>query len=219
MRQIGLMMDHNFKHMILLDKKSDHLPNVQQDANGQTEEREKDELSYLTAFQIGFGLLDGSLNALPVGANLYFCGKDSGNQRTALLDMFEYYEAGRDLTSSVSEAYKSMRYVWSVSNNCYYGAKEFITGEGLVKLYTEYDIFSNILFNGGYMWTDIIMLLVGKNGETEVNYYYYVAFYVGDFIFRFIFRESYEGNCWYPWVICDSETTVYIDSAADATTT
>ena len=112
-----------------------------------------------------------------------------------------------------------MRYVWSVTNNCYYGAKEFITGEGLVKLYTEYDIFSNILFNGGYMWTDIIMLLVGKNGETENNYYYYVAFYVGDFIFRFIFRESYEGNCWYPWVICDSETTVYIDSAADATTT
>ena len=84
------MMDHNFKHMMLLDKKSDHLPNVQQDANGQTEEREKDELSYLTAFQIAFGLLDGSLNALPVGANLYFCGKDSGNQRTALLDMFEY---------------------------------------------------------------------------------------------------------------------------------
>lgn len=52
-RQIGLELDHNFKHMMLLDKngKSKHLPNVQQDSTDSTEEeREKDELSYLTAF-------------------------------------------------------------------------------------------------------------------------------------------------------------------------
>jgi len=56
-------------------------------------ERDPDPMDFpMTFFMISFGLLDGCLNALPVGANLYYCGKDSGNQRTALLDMFEYYE-------------------------------------------------------------------------------------------------------------------------------
>jgi len=56
------------------------------------------------------------------------------------------------------------------------------------------------------MWTDILMLVVGRPTETETDYAYYVAFYSGDFIFRFIFRQEGDGNCWYPWVTCDSVT-------------
>jgi len=38
------------------------------------------------------------------------------------------------------------------------------------------------------MWTDIVMLIVGRPGYTETDYGFYVAFYLGDFLFRFIFR-------------------------------
>ena len=58
------------------------------------------------------------------------------------------------------------------------------------------------------MWTDILMLVVGRPTETESDYAYYVAFYTGDFLFRFIFRQEGDGNCWYPWVVCDSVTQV-----------
>ena len=58
------------------------------------------------------------------------------------------------------------------------------------------------------MWTDIIMLAIAKPGETESDYTYYVAFYIFDFIFRWLFRQEGDGNCWYPWVTCGSNTII-----------
>lgn len=73
----------------------------------------------------------------------------------------------------------------------------------MLKLFTELDLLVNIVFNLGYMWTDIIMMVIGRPGETETDYAYYIAFYIGDFLFRFLFKETGNGNCWYPWNICN----------------
>lgn len=71
--------------------------------------------------------------------------------------------------------------------------------EYLMSLFTKLNLLVNISFNLGFMWTDVVMLVVGRPGETESDYGYYVMYYIGDFLFRFIFKESALGNCWYPW--------------------
>jgi hypothetical protein len=94
----------------------------------------------------------------------------------------------RDLTSAVTDGYNAMIYINPVTVSCYYGILEYLDEEFINTLFVEFDLFNNILFNIGYMWTDIVMLLVGRPGETETDYGFYLAFYTGDFIFRFIFR-------------------------------
>ena len=101
--------------------------------------------------------------------------------------MYSYYSE-RKLTNSVTDGYNALLYVKDITNQCYYGILEYFSVEGLTRLYSEFDLLKNIIFNIGYMWTDIIMLLVGRPGYTETDYAFYVAFYIGDFIFRFIFR-------------------------------
>ena len=169
-----------------------------------------------TFVQFYFGFLNGALNALPVGGNLYFCGKDLESQRLKLVSMYEYY-AERQLTNAVTDAYNAMIYINPITVSCYYGALDYFNLETLELLWTEFDIFKNILFNIGFMWTDVLMLVVGRPGETETDYAFYLAFYIGDFIFRFIFRQATgaEGNCWYPWIECESETTLAEIEAAE----
>jgi hypothetical protein len=60
--------------------------------------------------------------------------------------------------------------------------------EYLTLLFGKFDIFANILFNAGFMYTDLTMMVIGIPGYTESDYLYYIMFYVGDFIFRFFFR-------------------------------
>ena len=123
--------------------------------------------------------------------------------------MYEFFQE-RQLTQAVTEAYVALSYVGPITFYCYWGYVEYFTVDTLINLFVEFNIFYNVLFNIGFIWTDIIMLLVGRPGKTETDYAFYVAFYIGDLIFRFIFRQatSAAGNCWYPWIICESETTL-----------
>lgn len=127
--------------------------------------------------------------------------------------MYEYF-LERQLTDAVTDAYGAMLYVNPISVSCYYGSLEYFNLQSLIDLYTNFDFLQNILFNAGFIWTDIVMLLVGKPGKTETDYGFYVAFYVGDLIFRFIFRSATadEGNCWYPWIECATETTLALSA-------
>ena len=137
--------------------------------------------------QFTFGSIDGALNALPVGDNLYLCGKNSEEQRNALIAMYEAYVL-RDLSSATYQAYVGMRYAHAVENHCYYGLQPLVNLDTLTKLYSEIDIVYNIIFNFGFIWTDTIMLLVGRPSQTESDYAYYFAFYLADLIFRFLFK-------------------------------
>ena len=101
-----------------------------------------------------------------------------------------------------------MQYQYTVFRYCWYGLKQYTSGDYLLELITEGKIVENFLFNIGFMWTDVLMLVVGKPETTETDYAYYVAFYTGDLVFRFIFRQTGDGNCWYPWVVCDSITQI-----------
>jgi hypothetical protein len=77
--------------------------------------------------------------------------------------MYEYYTL-RLLTDAVTDAYGALLYIEPISVYCYYGGLEYFNLQSLVNLYTDFDFLQNILFNAGFIWTDIVMLLVGKPG-------------------------------------------------------
>jgi hypothetical protein len=75
-------------------------------------------------------------------------------------------------------------------------------GDYLTNLVLEGDILINIMFNIGYIWQDIVMLSVGTPCNTVSSYAFYMSFYLGDLIFRFVFASEKEVNCWFPWNNC-----------------
>ena len=145
-----------------------------------------------------FGFLDGMLNAMPTGGLLNTCGINLKAQREYYINATRYYEE-RDISNMVTYVYNGMAFQYNVTYYCYYGSVIALQPENIRKLFLNWEILNNIIFNLGFMWTDVVMLVVGKPGQTEVDYAYYFAFYTGDLIFRFLFKETDEGNCWYPW--------------------
>lgn len=108
----------------------------------------------------------------------------------------------RNFNLAVSDAASGIAVVNTTMFYCYYGGKETFTDDYFSKLFGEYSFVQNLLFNTGFMWTDIVMLLSATPTTTVEDYAYFVAFYVGDFIFRIIFKATSDGNCWYPWNAC-----------------
>ena len=43
------------------------------------------------------------------------------------------------------------------------------------------------------------MLSLATPTNTVEDYMYFISFYWGDFLFRFIFKSTQDGNLWYPW--------------------
>ena len=115
----------------------------------------------------------------------------------------------RDLIEAVDRLYLVLGYIYNIHYNCYYGFRKFFNQENLENLWLELDVVKNILFNLGYMYTDITMIVIGVPGYTETDYMYYIMFYISDFLFRFLFRpDAAPLNCWYPWnyVTCSGDS-------------
>uniref|UniRef100_A0A7S3MYS2 Uncharacterized protein n=1 Tax=Strombidium inclinatum TaxID=197538 RepID=A0A7S3MYS2_9SPIT len=132
--------------------------------------------------------------------------------------MYDYY-VEREFSAAVGKAYTALKQTESLSVYCYYGFLDLL--QGTSAFYTSYNFLNNIAYNFGFMWTDAIMLLTGRPGATESDYFYYVAFYATDFVFRFIFKESSTGYCWLPWNLCDDivVSTVVVDTSSTDDTT
>ena len=134
------------------------------------------------------------------------CGENSKNMRIELLNATNYM-IERDLTNMVERIYNALEFIYSANFYCYYGFSSFISADFFSKLFSaeELNLPLNIAYNSGFIYTDIVMLMIGVPGETTVDWMYYVFFYVGDIIFRFFFREASSNNCWYPWNACSAE--------------
>ena len=161
---------------------------------------------------ITFGLLDGALNAMPRGGLLYECGKFNKEQRIHYVNSVTAYEQ-RNIKDMVKNFYEAMKLQYKVTYYCWYGIKKYLGGQYLIDLIIKFKVIEVILFNLGYMWTDFVMLALGRPGQTESDFAYYVAFYIGDFFFRFIFKQEGDGNCWYEWITCTSDVNLTINNA------
>ena len=183
-------------------------------------EEEGEEISIMdliSVMNLFFGFLDGMLNALPEGSQLGDCASDLESMRTRFTTMYTFINQDRDLSNAVNEAYIALKYTNAVSVNCYQGSIVFVDPEELSAAYDSFSFLENAMFNAGFIYTDLLMLLVGYTNKYtpsgDENYYYYMSFYTGDLIFRFIFMADTAdvGNCWYEWVECETDTTVSVE--------
>ena len=114
---------------------------------------------------------------------------------------------------------------------CYFGAKQVLLDDQWKEVINNpsnfflgftVDFLTNLVFNVGFIWTDIIMLILATPTNTVSPYPFYMSFYVGDLLFRFWFKAEVDENCWYPWNSCktaaelDREAQAIIDAQQDA---
>ena len=100
---------------------------------------------------------------MPRGGFLYLCGVNNKLQRQAFIDSVTAYELF-NLKDMVDKFYLGMKYTYPVTLYCWYGIKTYIDGQYLLDLIVKFKIFEVILFNIGYMWTDFVMLALGRPG-------------------------------------------------------
>ena len=161
------------------------------------------EFTYFSVLELSFGFFDGAINAMPKGSYMSQCGENSKNMRIELLNATNYM-IERDLTNMVERIYNALSYVYNMNLYCYYGFSSFISAGFFSDLILKWDLPMNIAYNSGYIYTDLIMLFIGVPGETTVDWMYYVFFYVGDLVFRFLFKTASSNTCWYPWNACSA---------------
>lgn len=175
---------------------------------GQANQAEKYPISFFTPFDLSFGFLHGGLNTLPKEGRLSLCGTNSQDMRTYANDMFDYWER-RNFEQFVDGLANALGLVNNTAQFCYYGTLDWIEDRAVgyeddgqtaqVSLLDPQLIARNVGFNIGFIWTDIVMLLLANPSNTEGDYFYFVAFYAGDLLFRFFVASNSEENCWYPW--------------------
>lgn len=74
--------------------------------------------------------------------------------------------------------------------NCY-KAVDDVTNVSWGDFLTTDTLLQNILYNLGYMFTDVLDLVFYDPDNTD-PYWYYVAYRVGDFIIRFFYYDTSE---------------------------
>ena len=98
---------------------------------------------------------------------------------------------------------KIMYYVNGTAVPCWRGSITLLFNNTISNQFTDYTYWLYVwVFNVGYIWTDISMLSVATPSNTESTYPFFVAFYLGDLLFRLIFKSELDVNCWYPWNNC-----------------
>lgn len=129
----------------------------------------------------------------------------------------------RDIDQTLEYMSNVLFYVNYTAVPCYFGAKDVLLNDQWVRVLADTDnlIYGfardftiNLIFNVGFIWTDIVMLTLATPRNTVSPYPFYMSFYVGDLIFRFFFKAEVDDNCWYPWNVC--ETAAEIDRIRQA---
>jgi len=77
-----------------------------------------------------------------------------------------------------------------ITINCVLGVKES-SNTNLATLFSSDGVLTNILYNAGFMFTDVLDIIYYDTTDTN-PYWYYIFYRVGDFFIRFVYREEDE---------------------------
>ena len=106
--------------------------------------------------------------------------------------MNEKIELG-ETKDAVTEFYRAMQRTDDITINCGDAilsnseAANVFTGKG--DSYKGETLVTNILYNIGFQFTDVLDLIF-IDPENEDPFWYYVFYRVGDFMIRFVYRED-----------------------------
>lgn len=93
-----------------------------------------------------------------------------------------------DTDSSVSYAYKTMQITDDITINCWLGIGA-VSNLDSTSLLSSDGILTNLLYNAGFMFTDVLDIIYYDTTNTQ-PYWYYIANRAGDFLVRFIYRDT-----------------------------
>lgn len=136
---------------------------------------------------IGTGLLEGSMGAIPSSTYNYQCGKNATLARGYLEDMSTEFSK-KQVDDGIKEFASALALIDDLTINCMLAVQEN-SSTNLVDIFTTNEVFINILYNAGFMFTDILDLIFYDSTSTD-PFYYYSSFRLGDFLIRFIYSDA-----------------------------
>ena len=137
---------------------------------------------------IGLGGVEGAIDVLPKDNILSFCknnitiSPDHVNYITAnytSFDLLNLMKSGEAITDVGS----------SIIFNCYYSVFSIIDPVTYSNLFTNNAIVFNLLFNLGFMYTDVSSIIQLNQATEGTNYWRKMGKYGGDFIMRIFYRR------------------------------
>ena len=144
-------------------------------------------------FNIPLGMVEGALGAIKSKEANFLCSRNTTAARKSLESMVGRIE-NNEIKDAVTEFYRAIQRTDDIVINC---------GNAIISNNDALDVFSstngdsyigetlvtNILYNLGFQFTDILDLIFIDPSNLE-PFWYYVFFRVGDFLIRFIYKDT-----------------------------
>ena len=157
----------------------------------------------LSVLNIGFGVVDGLINSVPTSDQLQYCGRFTAAQRQGITWAYNNYTENMDLTKTVDAMIYTVRLSKFLVLSCWFGANPYTKLQLYVDLIMNLDLLWNFLYNIGFLYVDITMLISGIFAPLESDIFYFMSFYSVDLIGRMLYRDGSTANCWFTWSGCN----------------
>ena len=136
---------------------------------------------------IAMGLLEGSMGAVPSSLYNYQCGKNATLARTYLMDTVTDFSKS-EKTDGVKQLAKMLALTDDLTINCAQAIGDN-ANTNIYAIFTSNQVFMNLLYNAGFMFTDILDLVYYDSSNSN-SYYYYASYRAGDFLVRFVYADT-----------------------------
>ena len=93
-----------------------------------------------------------------------------------------------ETTDALQDFYSYLTYTHEITRMCYYGFSTTFAASTYSNLASVDGMGLNVLYNLGYIYTDIYMLVTGDT--SNAGYSYYLFYHIGDFTMRFLYRDE-----------------------------
>ncbi|CDW87227.1 UNKNOWN [Stylonychia lemnae] len=136
---------------------------------------------------IFFGIIEGATSAVPASLFNFQCGKNVTQSRLYFeASVLDFSQGKRD--SGVANINKILKNADDITINCVLGFQA-TANTNIASIFTSDQILMNLLYNAGFMFTDVLDILKYDTSDTN-PYWYYIFYRVGDFLIRFIYRDA-----------------------------
>lgn len=152
----------------------------------QIEYVEPDKNFYLEdVFNVLMGLIEGSMGAVESNLFSFQCSRNSSAVR-ADIALMSTKRAANEQADAISYFVKVLQRVDDLTINCVQAVDSEITADDA---FSTEEIGTNVLYNAGFMFTDILDIIYYDYTDTN-PYWYYVSYRMGDFFIRFFIRDE-----------------------------
>lgn len=160
------------------------------------------------AKRLAYGFLNGAVDVFPYASLPDLCRDNVTDTANTFTDLFinSRYVLPDENLEAITAFATMLTYPYGISFSCLFGAQEVFkinrklvdtTGldaeaKRLNDMMIVNDVITNVVFNLGYMYSDIANYLT--LATANLNYWTFAGDYAGDFMMRFWYRESFSST-------------------------